>query len=258
MTLPVLAGAEDYPAFDQLLRDYQDYGLPLPPAEAPLAEWPSGWYTTGADGRDEPRRTIGFLLEPAGKGRPAVTLVGATRHTQEEGDEAPRVVDPARVKIGNYGFDQVTGPFAGSSALATAVQCHARGYAKLATALYRVEMGETASEGPALVGVDGEPVMRHREAPDHRAKSGDDARARLAGVAWMYSLGQLVTPGSDRREVLRRFKTVLKTVPAFADENQRALGSILKVKGAPDEHSAPEAWAPYRAKVKAAMARRGF
>src|SRR5260221_8448311 len=64
------------PPMDELLQLYREFGLPLPPADAPLVKAPTGWSHQLASGKDVPILTLGFLLKPADGKNPAEVLIG--------------------------------------------------------------------------------------------------------------------------------------------------------------------------------------
>src|SRR5262245_31608440 len=89
--------AKNEKVFAQLLKDYQAYGLPLPPKEAQLVRFPNGWSTFGAGGKATVLFHLGFLLEAADKKQRPLLLVG-TREFKPD-DEALREMKKVKPSV---------------------------------------------------------------------------------------------------------------------------------------------------------------
>jgi hypothetical protein len=211
-------------SMDQLLELYREFGLPLPPNDAALVQTPTGWSTQSESGKATPILTLGFLLKPAQAQTPPEVLVGPLRLTREinRHDGEPKPVDPDHVAIEKLSFGTSVSTFPLNSGLATAIQCHARGYEKLAQALYEKSMIVGRSGGPSAVSSDGR-WMRPRAPAAYQGEPGDAATTILAGTAWTYWLNVLIEPNSDCAIATAAMKRIVARVPAFDDEPKRDL-----------------------------------
>ena len=160
-------------AMDELLRLYREFGLPLPPDNAPLVRTPTGWSQQLAPGKNVPIFTLGFLLKPAAGGKPAEILIGPLRTARElpREDGNPTPVNPAEVAIEKLSFDAPDSTFPLDTALATALQCHARGYASPRGGPLPARLPRAARGGPVAVSSGG-PWVRHRQPIGLRGAAG--------------------------------------------------------------------------------------
>ena len=114
-------------SFDQLLADYQGYGLPLPPEDVKLVRFESGGRYILNDKLVPPTYFLGFLLQPETKGNPPLLLVG----TQEIRLDAHKTVEVVEAKPEVVkGIDvrwRGAATFEMNAGLAVALQCKARG-----------------------------------------------------------------------------------------------------------------------------------
>lgn len=215
---------------DGLLALYRDWGLPLPPETAPLVQTPTGGFRLVAPGRTVPIFTLGFLLKPAVGKTPAEVLAGPLRLECEpsEGDGKPTPVVPGRVAVAKLSFGSENSTFPLDTALATALQCHARGYRRLADDLLRRALRvRGGGQGPSAVSSGGA-WMPHRRSLGYAGEPGDDARTILAGMAWTYWMNDLVRPGSDWGTVAAMMRKIVAAVPALDDEPRRRVRQSLE------------------------------
>jgi hypothetical protein len=195
--------------WEQLLRDYQAWGLPMPPKDAQLV-------CCARDGNIKilrqdglPVRHLGFLLPSRGDGRPRGIIVGTVT---TDANEVP-VIGPAggqggapRAEPSEVPLDQVEktfrlvydNHFAFNAFLATAIQCKYRGWDGLAHRLL----------ASSLSG------YRHIEYPD-------TIRRELASLAWSHWAGKLTRPESDWRRIAKHLKAIRKDagLPVTADRS---------------------------------------
>jgi hypothetical protein len=187
---------------DQLLADYRSFGLPLPPAGAPLVRFlvhpgNRGWSRNG-DGPEETHTTppaygIGFLVEPARGGRPAQLLCGTETLTRTTGEVGPALDS---LVLTAEQLDLVGGP---PNSLAVVLQMHARGWAAAGAVLDR----------------------------RFRARAGNAPRTALRLLAWGYWDRQLPDPRGDWPEASRRMAALLADDPVLdTPGNRRLLGSL--------------------------------
>lgn len=119
-------------SLDQLLIDYRAFGLPLPPDDAPLVRFQlfagqTSWIQAGdedqVDVRTPPTYGYGFLLSPAKEARDGTILHGLNVWQRSRKEIGP-AVDPTRL-------DRLLadGNTSSATALALAIQMHARGWA---------------------------------------------------------------------------------------------------------------------------------
>jgi hypothetical protein len=195
---------------DGLLAAYREYGLPLPPRDARLVRVVSGGVTVPPDDKVVTQYALGFLLPPAPAQDGHRVLVGT--EVLETGPDWLKVeagrpddadlkdIDPA------WGL----GPFfAVNAGLATAVQCHARGWHRLARRLLDLSV----VRGPTLP----------RSDDDDRPPELEPARTTLARLAWAHWLQEIVRPGTDRGVIARRMRALLADEPALDGEDCRDL-----------------------------------
>jgi len=123
-------------SFDQLLADYGQYDLPLPPESAKLVRFESGGRAVVNDKLMPPTHFLGFQLEAATKSNPALLLVGThkmrlDRHTPVE------IVEPKAELVKSIDVDwRDRSTFGLNVGLAIALQCKARGWNELAEELW--------------------------------------------------------------------------------------------------------------------------
>jgi hypothetical protein len=214
---------------DELLELYRDFGLPLPPADAPLVKTPTGWSHQLDSGKHDPIFTLGFLLKAAEGDAPAEVLVGPLRFKKElsRSDGQPTPVKPDEVDIAQLSFGQRISTFPLDTTLATAIQCHARGYEKLAEALFS-KAPTMRWEGNPIAVSSGGPWTKHRQPTDYRGQPSDDAATRLAGIAWTYWMNSIVEPDSDWTVAAASMKKILAATPALDDAIRKEFLSSLE------------------------------
>ena len=120
--------AED--TLDTLLADYKKFDLPLPPVEAKLVHINTGW----SQG-DKEIRTLGFLLKAGAKGEASEFQIGTLHLSIYEAYDVV-VGEPTEALAADAVMDWMSTSNGGLNVgLPLAIQCHTRGWEKLAKAL---------------------------------------------------------------------------------------------------------------------------
>jgi hypothetical protein len=171
-------GASDSPhtppskeLLDALLKDYKLFELPFPPEDAPLVRYPVGWRTAREDGTEHELHGLGFLLNRLKPGEDRVfDGISGVREIQDW--QTVRPVEPKVIALANVDVVSVE----------LAVQCHARGWTKLALAILEL-----------------------------RAIDDDRPPARQLGeAAWSYWQSKILEPDSDRAKIARQLRVILE------------------------------------------------
>jgi hypothetical protein len=187
------------PSLDELLKEYRDLGLPLPPKDAPLV-----WHEQTAAGvaiingkRQVIPATYCLAFEIKNEpGRKGTWLLIDIRYWEQRPHLRPR---PRQVSTDPDLIAELLPE--GEYALVLATQCHARGWAKLAERL-RSRIG------------------------DKTARSYKD---QFASWAWEYWKRQLSLPGVDRAPIARRLQRLIEQHEEFATEENRTLLHALNL-----------------------------
>jgi hypothetical protein len=199
-------------SLDDLLRDYREYGLPEPPKEARLVRFFSGSWTVGKDGAETPYSHLGFLLQPGDERHGAVVLVGTVRYETRPKEIKIVEIDPNTVSLKNVHGEWTSVAFGINAGLATALQCKARGWDKLAQRLWDQSIRETSGHFISV-------WCLHPNQPPKTA---------LAMTAWVYYMNQLMEPNTDRRAILDRMKLLISREPKLNNETNQALLKCLQ------------------------------
>ncbi len=178
-------------SLEQLLIDYRSYGLPMPPKDAPLVrcEWGR---TEIVDGKPYRSEMLAFLIKPGSPTEPRMFLQG-TYEWLEESNPRVQVVkpDPDVLKVVSVSTD----------GLNVAIQCHARGWDKLAE--YLLERERTES----------------RQTPC----------AALIETAWYYWERRLMEPKVDREPIAKHLRELIRRDKDLDTEKNRALLKSLEL-----------------------------
>jgi hypothetical protein len=193
---------------EALLKDYQAYELPLPPAGAELAVV-AGRSVSFRDGAREQGRHLVFLIKKATPGDRAVYWAGCDAVRAWRNAEF-RPVPPQTASLKD------TAPlppecwrenaFPTCPDLALAVQCYAKGWKDLAEALLE--------------------RSRQRQENDHfrrRKQRPADDRAALAELAWNHFCNEFAVSRGDRRPIVARMKKLLAAGFGLDDKPHRNL-----------------------------------
>ncbi len=202
---------------DELLADYRSYGLPLPPRNARLVKLETG-FSIPRHGKPVPHFALGFEVKKPSPSGPAEFLIGVVRGPNWwKGKIAPVEPEPGIVK----GIElSVSGlEFETPAGLATAIQCHERGWSSLATALLEVSLEAD--------------FLHHFPYKD----VGDEIapKTRLAFLAWAHQVNELLLIETDRRTVLRRLRALIKAEPRLDVEGNHSLISSLEAALVPSK-----------------------
>jgi hypothetical protein len=186
-------------SLELLLEDYRALGLPLPPKEARLVR-----YEAGGGGivnrKVQPKSySLAFEVKPATKAENPVLLAGTLEwqpswnpHTEEVRPDSDTVQDLAP---------------AGDAALVFAIQCHARGWDKLAQFLHE------RSQKQATI----------------------SPRNQLVELAWYYWQGHLTQPKIDRAPSAKHLRELIQRDKKLDTEANRALLKSLDLALVPSK-----------------------
>ena len=185
---------------DYLLALYEAYGLPLPPAAAPLVRVHTGW-----KGEDEnPLFALDFLISK----EPLTFLVGTQMVTAKDRKDEYALIQPD-AEAAHDARAAWRCVFEFNCGLATALQCHARGWKALSKKILEQPFwGNAVNFNSTLY----QPANL-------------SAKTALAKLAWAHWENELIRPGTDRLEIYKRMKTLHKENPDFGESY---LGSLLE------------------------------
>jgi hypothetical protein len=185
------AAAEPLPSLDDLLKAYRALGLPLPPKGAKLVRYETGGGGI-VNGKVQAKRYgLAFELRPGTKTENPLLLVGILEW-QAQWDPHTREVAPELAAVKDLVLNR-------DDKLVLAIQCHARGWDKLAQDLL-------------------EKSRKEKELPP---------RKQLIEEAWSYWELQLTRPKSDRGPVAKRLKDLIQQDKELDTEvNRRLLKSL--------------------------------
>lgn len=188
------SAAADPPKLADLLTEYKDLGLPLPPAKARLVRYEYGGGGI-VNGKVQPTSyALAFELKPGTKENGPV-LLEAAREWQPAWDIKAVELKPEAVAADGIDIDPDT-------ALALAIQCHARGWEALAQALLARSQ---PTEGDAT------PTQR------------------LVSLAWDYWTARLTHPTADRAPIAKRMRELMKRDSTLDTEVHRGLLKSLEL-----------------------------
>lgn len=187
---------------DELLQDYHAYGLPLPEGVKPV-EFQADLGTL-----------IGFPLERSAKNNSASFLVGLKeRHglVANAVELKPEFLTAGHFQACARDLAFVPPLFGTNMPLALAIQCHARGWAKLSRELLR-----------------------------WAEKNGDNRplRMQLIEMAWEYWRWELTRPDTDRTPIARHMRSALTMFPEEKTQWKRALVEDLEASLVPSSAAA--------------------
>jgi hypothetical protein len=196
-----LAGVTAQPVFplDELYKEYQTLGLPLPPKTAKLVRYEAGGGGV-VNGKVQPKEySLAFQVKPGIKDESHHLLRGVHQwepawnpHAQEVAPNAAAITD-----LVLYADDL----------LVLAIQCHARGWDDLARHL----------------------LTRNQQ------KTKVPPRDQLRRLAWFYWLDQLTQPAIDRAPVAKRLKDLMRQDQELDTETNRALLKSLDLALVPSK-----------------------
>jgi hypothetical protein len=194
-----------------LLETYRAWGLPLPPKQARLVLFDYGW-TQDAHGKDTPISHLAFLINPDSNKEQPLLLVGTLEYRPENEETKPRPVDADKLDAKTIRADWMKPVFQLNVGLATALQCEAQGYHRLASELLTVSLGQSSGHNYSA-------FFQPVNLPPKTA---------LAFTAWAHWGNQLILSNSDRSVIARRMQDLLDVEPKLDTKPNRALLEDLK------------------------------
>lgn len=180
------AKAQTTTSLDELLKEYQAHGLPLPPKDRKLVQFDSG-IRVYSNGKGEPRYLLAFEIKPGTKTEKPILLSGLT---QVQPTWNPRCREVAAEPEAARDLE-----LSADDDLVLAIQCHMRGWDKLARFL--LERSQKEATLPL--------------------------RKQLVQLAWSYWERQLTQPGVDRAPVAKRLKELIRQDKEFDTNYNRSL-----------------------------------
>ena len=186
------------PLLDDLLNEYKALGLPLPPNEAKLVRYESGGRTIINGVAQPPSYSLAFLTPPKPPMEQPRLLLGYLDF-EPQWEVVYQEIAPEKASADDL-YD------GGDDALAMAMQSHARGWTKLATALLQRSIN-TETEEPL--------------------------QTRLVHMAWHYWEGQLTEPKIDRKPIAKRLKELMLRDKSLGTKGNRILLRDLELALAP-------------------------
>jgi hypothetical protein len=177
-----------------LVRIWKDYGLPLPPADAPLVRFTTGSRRLEEDGTGTPLFSMGFQLEAPTASKAGVILAGFTKIEQKQGRGLviESIKPESEALQGPDLYEEAPGNGA-NSLIGTAIQCEARGWSKIAGPLLAIALANGAGHPYSATG----------------QRSGMDAQAALYLFVWNYLQTEAMRPRCDRSGLAVKMKRLL-------------------------------------------------
>jgi hypothetical protein len=195
----------DTSELDVLVKSYLEYGLPLPPADAPLVRSQLSGLWKG-----NTRTGWGYVLKTA-KGKPITIQVGtqvveAGEHRFDEAEEIPLKAESAETLFLTADLN-----FPEDAGLALAVIERTRGHNQFAVAILN-ELKENPFWSPdsARMLPSGSPL------------------ARMPFLAFQHWLNEITRPGTDRALIAKRMRGVLESSARVANPPNRAIVEALE------------------------------
>lgn len=201
LALPfVNARAADLPSLDELLKQYKELGLPLPPKDAKLVRYESS-ISEGINGKLQEIKyfRLAFQIKPATETEGPFLLEGCGERRAWSSVKArqvspePSAADGVRISL--------------SEALCTAAQFHSRGWSKLAQRILDISQKNE----------DGSP------------------KELLLRQAWQYWEWQTSKPKIDRTPAAKHLKQILQSDKKLGTKEHRALLESLELALVPSK-----------------------
>jgi hypothetical protein len=176
LALPfVNARAADLPSLDELLKQYKELGLPLPPIDAKLVRYQWTQIET-INGKSQERKYYGlaFQFKPATDSKGPSLLRGVhveridKKLNPQEASPEPSAADGVRIEF--------------ADAIVIAAQCHSRGWNNLAQRILEISQTDKRKSPVAI----------------------------LTEVAWDFWLTHLTEPRTDRAPIAQRLKRIVE------------------------------------------------
>lgn len=191
IVLPLLTGtsvsADDKPVtLDELVKEYERFELPMPPAGSKLVNYESGYSTDLVDGSRKVNYDYGFLVRPETRREPFARISQGLRYRSHQHTRY-KVVPPVPESLADF-------QWADGNAVLFAIQCHHLGYKELAADRYRLYLERLARQSPA---------DRDFETP----------MSFLHGVIRQYWEDELWYSRRDRKKIYETFRTINREFP---------------------------------------------
>jgi hypothetical protein len=183
---------------DALLKEYEAFRLPPPPRDAKLVRFRVGGGAIINGKVEPPEYSLAFLVKPGTDTEPPTVLRGVSQF-QQLGPAGPREVEPEPAAA-----DDVF--LAPDDALGLAIQCHSRGWDRLARRLL-----------------------------DRSRKEKESTPDQLLRLAWGYWESRLTEPRGDRAPVARRLRELMRRSERLDTEGHRDLLQSLESALAPSK-----------------------
>jgi len=193
---------------DQLLADYRSYGLPLPPHDACLVRFP---HEQRPRDDDSPKDyLLGFRLASSGEREQSPVLVGSVYKVPHDWElPAIIVVNPLTEDLSLVGAElDAASNMELNAGLATAVQCHARGWNDLSRKLLAMSLAEPIGNVY---------FNRFYQPPDQ------PPRKALAAMAFAHWAAELTKAELGLAEILPRMRYIIAAHPELGSESNREL-----------------------------------
>jgi hypothetical protein len=207
---------------DQLLVRYREYGLPLPPADAPLVRIESRPEQRVHDGTKEASYLLAFLLHSQGPDNNRLVLLGRAKRCFDQ-IFVFSVLTPAQPTANQASHaecvwqDSLQEPFATNVALATAIQCQARGWHELAQALLTRALATEPGDSNSIFS----------QSANLRPQ------AALSRLAWAHWANELAKRDTDRAAIAQHIRFLFASDPALATDDNRKFLTALDAALAP-------------------------
>ena len=227
----VLAAMITKAALNELLRLYRKYDLPFPPDNAVLVKFPTGVVAWEKDGQHYPQYAFGFWLN-ADAPQTYPRIVFGTQVVQME--SRPRGTNLQRVDPQGASLDHIDVQSRGSkiplnAGLATALQCHARGWTTFAQQLAQVSVtAPSYDRDPDWVTSVGEWIYARKNKLTADRIPVTTPHSIFAGMVWNHFLNEIVRAGSNWHELAPKMKLWLESEPTQTDDNKRAVVASLE------------------------------
>lgn len=197
---------------DRLVARYVEFGLTLPPKDAPLVKLEAGRWSVGADGAYTPHYTLGFLLGPGSLKGFSRVLVGSREHEIDAESRALKEAAPTRALAEGIAPEYGDVTYELNAGLATAIQCKARGWNDLAQDLLDRSLKESCGHRFSVFFQPG----------------GLPPLTSLATLAWAHYGNALLDRDSDWSVIAPRMKAIFAAEAKLDTPYNRALLKSLE------------------------------
>lgn len=205
--------------WETLLKQYKDFGLPLPPPEAELVYVDTGW----SNGNTKlPLRVLGFQLQKENLATRGDVLVG-TLNLQKVRTEAVPLANgaaPVPAALDSFSVEWRDHMLEGLNvAVPVAIQCRARGWNALADAMLKKGLSESSGHAHGV-------FVQPRNL--HPSES-------LAHIAYTHYANLLFEQGSDWSALYPKLKSVIDASPCLQNKRKTWLTDALALSLKPSK-----------------------